>query len=259
MIKLQLQALSAGYDTPLIRDAFATLTGGELIALLGRNGAGKSTLLRHIAGLLPLLDGDVLVNDQAIHRMSVQERAKLISVVTTRKSRVPQLTASEVVGLGRSPYTNRLGRLSVQDRQLVAHALEQVGMSHYADRYVHQMSDGENQRVMIARALAQDTPVILLDEPTAFLDLPNRYDLALLLRRLSREQGKIILFSTHDLDIAFQLCDRIMLIAEQQLITLPTSEMRGSGHIEALFSSEHIRFDPHTGSVHLVIPCESQD
>lgn len=252
MIQLDLINLSAGYDSPLVREANATLMGGELIALLGRNGAGKSTLLRHISGLLPLMDGEVRVNRQSIHKMSVRERARLISVVSTRKSRVPQLTAREVVGLGRSPYTNRMGRLRAEDRRVVDRALALVGMSDFAERFVHQLSDGENQRIMIARALAQDTPVILLDEPTAFLDLPNRYDLALLLHKLSREQEKIILFSTHDLDIAFQLCDRIMLISGQELITLPTSEMQSSGHIEVLFSSSHIDFDPHTGAVRLV-------
>lgn len=243
--------ITAGYQHPLIVDGNATLEGGQLVALLGRNGAGKSTLLRHIAGLLPLLSGKVLVKGKEIHKMDEQERAKLISVVTTRKSRVPQLTATEVVGLGRSPYTNRMGRLSSKDRVAVKEALELVGVSHLADRFVDQISDGENQRVMIARALAQDTPVILLDEPTAFLDLPNRYDLALLLKKLANKGEKIIIFSTHDLDIAFQLCDRLMLIQNQKLITLPTEEMKTTGLIEDLFSSEQILVDTQTGTVRL--------
>lgn len=250
-MKLHLNHIAAGYDNPLIREGNATLEGGQLVALLGRNGAGKSTLLRHIAGLLPLLSGEVLVEGKMIHQMDERERAKLISVVSTRKTRVPQLTAAEVVGLGRSPYTNLMGRLSISDRTVVREALQLVGIEHLADRYVHQISDGENQRVMIARALAQDTPVILLDEPTAFLDLPNRYDLALLLKRLVKERNKIIIFSTHDLDIAFQLCDYLMLINEKKLITLPTEEMKSSGLIEALFSSEKVQLDPHTGAVHL--------
>lgn len=253
-MKLQLQHIAAGYTTPLIREGNALLEGGQLVALLGRNGVGKSTLLRHIAGLLPLLSGEVTVEGKIIHRMKEQERAKWISMVTTRKSRVPQLTAREVVGLGRSPYTNRMGRLSVEDHAIVREALELVGISHLAERYVDQISDGENQRVMIARALAQDTPVILLDEPTAFLDLPNRYDLALLLLRLAKERDKIIIFSTHDLDIAFQLCDRLMLIQNQELVTLPTEAMKASGLIEELFSSEQVRLDPHTGAVHLIQP-----
>lgn len=250
-MKVELNGVSVGYDQPLLTGAEAQLNSGELVALLGRNGSGKSTLLRHIAGLLPLLSGEVLVGGKAIHSMSERERAKYLSMVTTRRSRVPQLTAFEVVGLGRSPYTNRLGRLSPHDREVVDHSLELVGISHLSHRLVSQMSDGENQRVMIARALAQDTDVILLDEPTAFLDLPNRYDLALLLKRLACERQKVIIFSTHDLDIAFQLCDRIMLIRERELTTLSTDEMRRSGYIEQLFSSSHIHFDPHTGAVHL--------
>lgn len=250
-MKLHLNHIAAGYDDPLIREGNATLEGGQLVALLGRNGAGKSTLLRHIAGLLPLLSGEVLVEGKVIHNMDERKRAKLISVVSTRKSRIPQLTAREVVSLGRSPYTNHMGKLSTNDRTIVQEALELVGINHLADRYVHQISDGENQRVMIARALAQDTPVILLDEPTAFLDLPNRYDLAILLRHLAKERDKIIIFSTHDLDIAFQLCDHLMLIQNQELITLPTEKMKSSGLIEALFNSEQVQLDPHTGAVHL--------
>ncbi|MBR8704089.1 ABC transporter ATP-binding protein [Porphyromonas levii] len=250
-MKLLLNHISAGYDRPLVKDGNTMIEGGQLVALLGRNGAGKSTLIRHIAGLLPLLSGEVLVGEKAIHKMDERERAKLISVVSTRKSRVPQLSAAEVVGLGRSPYTNLMGKLSANDRAAVREALELVGISHLSDRYVDQISDGENQRVMIARALAQDTPVILLDEPTAFLDLPNRYDLALLLKRLTKERNKIIIFSTHDLDVAFQLCDRLMLIQNHELITLPTEEMKSSGLIEALFSSEQVQLDPHTGAVHL--------
>lgn len=250
-MKVELKEVSVGYQTPLVEGANALLESGDLVALLGRNGAGKSTLLRHLAGLLPLLSGTVLVGGQPIHQLSESQRARLMSVVTTRRSRAPQLTAFEVVGLGRSPYTNRMGRLSNHDRAVVEESLELVGISHLAHRYVSQISDGENQRVMIARALAQDTPVILLDEPTAFLDLPNRYDLALLLKRLSSERQKVIVFSTHDLDIALQLCNRIMLIHNQQLTTLPTSEMKESHFIQQLFSSDQIDFDPQTGAVHI--------
>lgn len=250
-MKVELKQVSVGYDRPLVTGANAELHSGELVALLGRNGAGKSTLLRHISGLLPLLSGEVLVDGKAIHTLHEKERAKQLSMVTTRRSRVPQLTAFEVVGLGRSPYTNRLGRLTPHDQEVVAESLDLVGISHLSHRLVSQMSDGENQRVMIARALAQDTPAILLDEPTAYLDLPNRYDLALLLKRLASERHKVIIFSTHDLDIAFQLCDRIMLIHDKELTTLPTHEMQQSGYIEKLFSSSHIQLDPHTGAVHL--------
>lgn len=251
-MKLELIDLYAGYDKPLIQGANALLESHSLVALLGRNGSGKSTLLRHISGLLPLLSGEVCVNGQAIHQMTERERAKLISFVTTSRVRHLQLTAREVVGLGRSPHTNWVGKLSAHDEQLVSNALEEVGISHLAHRYVSEISDGEMQRVMIARALAQDTPVLLLDEPTAFLDLPNRYELALLLKRLSKEQGKVILFSTHDLDVALQLCDRLMLIDNGHLITGTSDEVKHSGYIPQLFSSDRIEIDPDTGHVRLL-------
>ncbi len=250
-MKLELKSISAGYETPLISDGNALLIGGSLVALLGRNGAGKSTLLRHISGLLPLISGQVVIGGKSIHTLTERERAKMISFVTTWRGRAIQMTAREVVGLGRSPYTNRMGRLSKHDGRVVEEALIQVGIPHLADKFVSEISDGENQRVMIARALAQDTPVILLDEPTAFLDLPNRYELALLLRKLAHQRDKIILFSTHDLDVALQLCDILMLIDRHTLVTQATSEMRQSGYIEQLFSSDKVAIDPETGNVHL--------
>ena len=141
------------------------------------------------------------------------------------------------------PIPNWLGQLQGEDKEKVDNAMHLVGMDSYAEKTMDKMSDGECQRIMIARALAQDTPVILLDEPTAFLDLPNRYELCLLLRKLTQKEGKCILFSTHDLDIALSLCDTIMLIDNPQLYSLPTNEMITSGHIERLFHNESITFD----------------
>ena len=148
--------------------------------------------------------------------------------------------------MGRAPYTNWIGQLQAEDEKRVVTAMQLVGMSGYAEKTMDKMSDGECQRIMIARALAQDTPIILLDEPTAFLDLPNRYELCLLLKRLTQTEGKCILFSTHDLDIALSLCDTIMLIDNPQLYSLPTNEMITSGHIERLFQNEMVTFDAKT-------------
>ena len=145
--------------------------------------------------------------------------------------------------MGRAPYTNWIGQLRPEDEMRVDTAIQLVGMSAYAEKTMDKMSDGECQRIMIARALAQDTPIILLDEPTAFLDLPNRYELCLLLKRLAQEEDKCILFSTHDLDIALSLCDSIMLIDNPHMYTLPTPEMVASGHIERLFRNESVTFD----------------
>jgi iron complex transport system ATP-binding protein len=175
--------------------------------------------------------------------MRADEMAKTLAFVTTERTRIANLKCEDVVAVGRAPYTNWIGRMQDADREIVARSLASVGMSDYARRTMDKMSDGECQRIMIARALAQQTPVILLDEPTSFLDLPNRYELCLLLKRLAQEEGKCILFSTHDLDIALSLCDSIMLIDNPQLYTLSTSEMIASGHIERLFRNESITFD----------------
>ena len=220
-------------------------------ALLGRNGSGKSTLLRALAGLGPVASGEVLLCGRPLVQLSPLERASTVSFVTTDKVRIANLACEDVVALGRAPYTNWFGRMQRGDRETVARALELVGMSSFARKTMDAMSDGECQRVMIARALAQDTPVILLDEPTAFLDLPNRYELATLLRQLTRDEGKCILFSTHDLDVALSLCDSVALIDTPSLHHLPAGEMVGSGLIERLFSGENARFDPETRTVRL--------
>ena len=231
-------ALAYGSRT-LLSDVTAELHRGTLTALLGRNGTGKSTLLRTVAGLAAPAAGAI-------------QRAALVSFVTTDKVRIARLTCEEVVALGRAPYTDWIGRLRADDRAVVARALEAVGMSGFARKTMDAMSDGECQRILIARALAQDTPVLLLDEPTAFLDLPNRYELCTLLRRLAHEQRKCILFSTHELDIALSLCDAIALIDTPRLHLLPTAEMVRSGHLERLFAGEQVAFDPAAGCVRAI-------
>ena len=165
------------------------------------------------------------------------------------KVRIANLASRDVVGLGRAPYTDWLGRLRPGDRAVVDRALNLVGMGGFADKPMDRLSDGEAQRVMIARALAQDTPVILLDEPTAFLDMPNRYELCTLLRRLAHDEGKCIFFSTHELDIALTLCDAVALIDPPRLHLLPTDEMIRSGHIERLFDNGTVAFDASTRTV----------
>lgn len=242
---IQLDSLTLGYGQQVLLDKVsANLGGGGLIALLGRNGTGKSTLLRAIAGLGKIKSGRILLDGKDLADLRPEELARTISFVTTERVRVSNLKCKDVVALGRAPYTNWVGRLQAHDREIVEQALALLDMSSYAERTMDQMSDGECQRIMIARALAQDTPTILLDEPTSFLDLPNRYELGVLLQKLAHEQNKCILFSTHELDIALTLCDSIALIDQPQLHYLPTREMIDSGHIERLFRNETITFDP---------------
>lgn len=230
--------LKLGYENrTLISDLTAEIGAGQLTALVGRNGTGKSTLLRAIAGLGEVLDGQITISDEALPTLSAERMARLVAFVTTDKVRIANLRCSDVVALGRAPYTNWIGRMQQADQKIVEESLAAVGMSDYANKTMDKMSDGECQRIMIARALAQQTPIILLDEPTAFLDMPNRYELCTLLRRLAHEEGKCILFSTHELDIAVSLCDSIALIAPPQLHIMPTADMVRSGHIERLFST----------------------
>ncbi|QIU97316.1 ABC transporter ATP-binding protein [Bacteroides faecium] len=241
---IQLKELTLGYGQRVLLDKVsAQVSGGQLIALLGRNGTGKSTLLRAIMGLEKTQTGEIILQGENIALLKPERLARNISFVTTDKVRIANLRCEDVVALGRAPYTNWIGQLQTEDKERVAEAMRLVGMTDYAEKTMDKMSDGECQRIMIARALAQDTPVILLDEPTAFLDLPNRYELCLLLKRLAQEKGKCIIFSTHDLDIALSLCDFIMLIDNPQLYSLPAREMVASGHIERLFRNESITFD----------------
>lgn len=242
--------LSLGYGSrTLLEQLTAHIAAGQLTALVGRNGTGKSTLLRAIAGLGECMAGEIWIGGRAITTLSPAEMATTVALVTTDKVRISNLRCRDVVALGRAPYTNWIGRIQQQDEAIVEQALASVGMSDYADRTMDRMSDGECQRIMIARALAQQTPIILLDEPTAFLDMPNRYELCTLLRRLAHEERKCILFSTHELDIALDLCDSMALISPPQLHVLPTDEMVRSGHIERLFTTGIVRFDAATRSV----------
>ena len=247
---IRFQNLTLGYGSRTLIDSLtASVSRGELTALVGRNGTGKSTLLRAIAGLEQTLGGEIHIGERPLADLSAAERASTIAFVTTEKVRIANLRSRDVVALGRVPYTNWIGRMQKQDEEIVMQAIAAVGMSDYADKTMDRMSDGECQRIMIARALAQQTPIILLDEPTAFLDMPNRYELCTLLRRLAHEENKCILFSTHELDIALELCDSIALIAPPQLHILPTAEMVTSGHIERLFTGGIVNFDPKTRSV----------
>ena len=236
---IRLENISLGYGARRLLEGVTTrFEAGTLTALIGRNGAGKSTLLRALAGLEPLQAGAITIEGTPIAELDGAEAARRVAFVATDKVRIANLPCEDLVALGRAPYTNWIGRMQEEDRRIVEHALEAVGMASFADRTMDRMSDGECQRVMIARALAQQTPIILLDEPTSFLDLPNRYELCRLLGRLAHEEQKCILFSTHELDIARTLCDSIALVDTPTLHHLPTEEMTRSGLIEHTFGLE---------------------
>lgn len=250
MIELHDIRLAFG-DKCLIDGASARFRRGAITALLGRNGTGKSTLLRAMASLGRIERGDITVEGESMRGMSAAAVARSIAFVNTERIRAENMSVRELVSIGRSPYTDWIGRLHAEDRRAVDEAMAAAGISALAGRMVETLSDGECQRAMIARALAQATPAILLDEPTAFLDMPNRYELCTLLRDLAHGKGKCIIFSTHDLDIALSLCDDIALIDTPRLHHLPAGEMIRSGCIERLFSSPYVRFDAATQSITL--------
>lgn len=234
---IELKNISLGYDSKriLLKDVSATFSSGTTTALIGRNGSGKSTLLRTIIGFQPLMSGNIVLNGTDIKDTTALQLARQVAFVTTERVRISNLACRDVVALGRAPYTNWIGRMQREDEQVVMQSLEKVGMESYAFRTMDKMSDGECQRVMIARALAQETPIILLDEPTSFLDMPNRYELCHLLADLAHKENKCILFSTHELDIAKSVCDTIALIDSPTIHHFPTEEMINSGYIEKLF------------------------
>lgn len=250
---IRIERLTLGYGSRTLLDGVsAAIPAGSLTALLGRNGTGKSTLLRALAGLGERRGGTVRLNGASLDGLDPQRLASTVAFVTTERVRIADLRCRDVVALGRAPYTNWIGRMQAEDAAAVERSLAQVGMADYGGRTMETLSDGECQRVMIARALAQQTPIILLDEPTSFLDLPNRYELCSLLARLAHEERKCVLFSTHELDIALTLCDSVALIDPPALHHLPTAEMVRSGHIERLFSNETVTFDPATGGVRIL-------
>lgn len=221
----------------------ASLQADELTCLIGANGVGKSTLLRTLAGFQPALDGEILLSGKSLSAFSAQELARIIGVVLTSKTDVTQLTVKEVVGIGRSPYTNFWGTLSSSDHQIVNDAIRQVGIPHLASRYIHELSDGERQKVMIAKALAQQTCIIILDEPTAFLDFPSKVETLQMLRRLAHEQHKSILLSTHDVELALQLSDRLWLMEENHLSIGTPRELAADGSLSRFINQDGIRFN----------------
>ena len=248
MIELHNTTLAFGSRT-LISAANTRFARGNMVALLGRNGTGKSTLLRAMAALGTVQQGEIRIDGDNVAAMTSAALARKVAFVNTERIDVEALTAHDLVAIGRSPYTDWVGRLDSRDEEIISRAMNITGIEHLAYRYVATLSDGECQRVMIARALAQDTDAILLDEPTAFLDLPNRYELCTLLRRLAHDEGKCIIFSTHELDIALSLADSIALIDNSELRYMPTEQMIASGHIERLFDSEYVAFDAATRSI----------
>lgn len=234
---INLSQLSVGYSLshPVISDINLELRSGQLACLIGENGIGKSTLLKTLTGFLPKLKGSLLLGDRDIESFSQRELARQVSIVLTQKPDVQNLTIEEIIGLGRSPYTGFFGRLRTEDRKIVDDAIVTMGIEKLRGRMIQTLSDGERQKVMIAKALAQETPIILLDEPTAFLDFPSKAETFQSLQRMAHERDKLILLSTHDLELAVRFADSLLEVKKGCLQTVSASEVKAS--IRAIIDS----------------------
>ncbi|WP_299456993.1 ABC transporter ATP-binding protein [uncultured Microscilla sp.] len=257
---LSTQNLSIGYDKgkkrekKIARDLSLKLHAGEFVCLLGANGSGKSTLMRTIAKVQPALAGKILLDGAPIHQFKPAHIARKLSLVLTDRVTIGNLSVYTLVSLGRVPYTGWLGKLTTRDKEVVDWALHETETAQFAHRNIDQLSDGERQKVMIARALAQDTSLILLDEPTAHLDLPNRVMIFKLLRKLAKQTQKAILLTTHELDLALQAADNIWLMGKksvQGLCSIATGtpeDLVLNGVFEKAFQKDGFYFDKHTGA-----------
>lgn len=228
---------------------------GEIVCLLGPNGSGKSTLIRTLAGLHSSLSGDVILEGHQLNQYTNKHVARKVSTVLTDRITIGNISVYELVAFGRSPYTGWFGSLNKKDEEIVEWAIASAGIEEFVGRDVLHLSDGERQKVMIARALAQDTPAVLLDEPTAHLDLPNRVEIIRLLRRLAHDTDKGILLSTHELDLALKAADTLWLInSEGELITGTPEDLVLEGTFESVFERDSFDFDRSTGSFTLHHP-----
>ena len=231
MNTIQLKDLSIGYKlhngkTKTIASHInASIESGMLTCLIGRNGTGKSTLLRTMTGFIPPLEGQVILEGRDLSMLSATERARIISIVLTERPETDNITVNELVGMGRLPYTNFWGTLQEEDRQIVDDAMQMIGIYELRNRKIGTLSDGEKQKAMIGKAIAQQTPVIILDEPTAFLDYPSKQETMLLLHQLAQELNKTIFLSTHDLNIAYQVADKIWCMGNDDGLRIGDEEI----------------------------------
>ena len=256
-----LQNLSIGYTAKsrqhvVARGLSASIQSGELTCLLGRNGVGKSTLLRTLSAFQPALQGDILYRtgqeeSLLLSSLSDKQLSRLIGVVLTERPHVRNMTVDEMVAMGRSPYTGFWGTLSADDHTIIGDAIRLTGIEALRHRMMHTLSDGERQKVMIAKALAQQTPVIFLDEPTAFLDFPSKVEMMQLLHRLAADEQKTIFLSTHDVELALQLADRLWVMEPDSRHVGTPKELAVNGVLSRFIERDGIRFDSQNLTIHV--------
>jgi iron complex transport system ATP-binding protein len=244
---LRVEGLNIGYQKGLLKESVDFKIQSGFTALIGRNGTGKTTFLKTISGHLKPINGHCFLKDVDIYSLSAQQLATQISIVNTEKIRLSYLKVSELLALGRFPYTNFIGQLSAKDEAIIGSIVQKLNLERLLDKYLQALSDGELQKVMIARAIVQDTPIVILDEPATHLDLVNRYQIFQLLKSLSKELNKVILLSTHEIELALQLADNIILINEkEELIAATLEDFIQGNHIQNAFHQAGISFDSKT-------------
>lgn len=224
-----------------------SLNKGDFNVLIGRNGVGKSTLLKTLSGELVPLEGEVEINNIAVSKLTNAQKSVVLSFVFSNTNIVGKLTVIETVLMGRYPYVNWWGKLGAKDHEIAEQALKDVDAYSFKDRYVQTLSDGERQKVMIARAIAQDTHIIFLDEPSAHLDLPNRIEVFQLLKKIARKRNKAILLSTHEIEMSLQIADQLWILHDQKITIGSPAEIVSTNFINTIFSSESIAFNSKTG------------
>ena len=247
-IVLETQNLSIGYQTKHQKNCIAKainlqITQGTFVALLGKNGIGKSTLLRTLAKVQKPIQGTISLNNKNIDKYTHQELATALSLVLTEKLPQSQLTVFEIIALGQQPYTNWIDRLTQNHLKKILKAIEQTEVSHLKDKRFYELSDGQLQKVLIARALAQDTEIIILDEPTAHLDIHHTFNVFSLLQKLVKTTQKTIIISTHEVNLAIQLADELILLSENHIYTGTPKELIAQNAFDVLFPKKTIRFD----------------
>nr|WP_288933881.1 ABC transporter ATP-binding protein [uncultured Allomuricauda sp.] len=246
---LSIKDLTIGYNSKMVAEHINfDLETGMLCGVVGINGIGKSTLLRTLGGFQPKLSGNILLKEQNIEKYTSSNLSKELSVVLTEQPASKNLTVQELIALGRQPYTNWLGTLTKEDKQQIEDSLDAFLLKDLRHRKCHELSDGQLQRVLVARAMAQDTSLILLDEPTTHLDLYHKVQILKMLQELAHEKQKTILFTTHEIELAIQLCDRILILDGKEHPFGNPCELIEQKHFNRLFPSEMVQFDAKTGS-----------
>ena len=254
---LSFSGLRIGYaarrpGTTLLPPLTASARGGELIAVIGRNGIGKSTLLRTLAGLQPSLAGDITYSGKNSMEHSRNELARTIGYISTEIVKVSNMRVYDLVALGRFPYTDWFGRIDEENHRMITDAIAKTGLVSLTDRFITELSDGERQKAMIARILAQDTGIMVMDEPTAFLDIGSKFEILHLMHLLSLESGKTIIFSTHDLTVAMSQADKVWLILGDRMVEGAPEDLMLQGAFDHLFDSPAVHYNPDHGTYSFV-------